>query len=477
MKSILRRLSLGAVGLLASTALSAPAAAEDYVIDNVTLIDGTGQPSQVGMSVGVDKGRITFVTPTSAAPSVPGRRIDATGRYLIPGLMDVHIHLKGARGGDGRRMVGVAPRNPSAPVPAEVTADAKAARDAGIQALASYLYSGVTTVYDAGNEPAHILGLREDERAGRIVAPRIFATGNIVTYPDSHGSSMALQIDDWTEDKPKLLKYLEEQKPDIVKLTLDEHGWGTRPLITLLPLDLMEQIIQEVNRHGIPTTAHTSSELRATQAIFAGIDSLAHPVIQGPITEEFARLMAAKKTPMATTLTIGEGYSRLVEHPEFLDQPLYQASYSAEEIAKLRTETLPAWKERGWTWWMKVMTPVAQENMRMIDAAGGIIAIATDQTLGPAVHREMELLQAAGVPAARIVTIATLNGARHLGKEKELGSIEPGKLADMVLLSADPTLDINNAKRIVWVMKDGKLVDEDRLPLAGGQRPLRRQER
>ena len=474
-KRIFRRLAACA-GVMALAA-AAPALAEDFVIDNVTLVDGTGQPKQAAMSVGVDDGRITFVTPTTAAPRVPGRHIDGAGKYLIPGLMDVHIHLKGARGGDGRRMVGVTPGNSAPPVAPEVSADARAAREAGMQALASFLYAGVTTVYDAGNVPQHILGLRADERAGKILSPRIFATGNLVTYPGSHGGSMAIEIDDWSEDKPKFLKYLEEQKPDIVKLTLDEHGWGTRPLISLLPLDLMQEIILEANRHGIRTTAHTSSELRATEAIFAGIDSLAHPVIQGPITEEFAKLMAAKKTPMATTLTIGEGYSRLVEHPEYLDQPLYQASYSAAEIQELRAKTLPAWKERGWTWWMKLMTPVAQENMRMIDAAGGIIAIATDQTLGPAVHREMELLQAAGVPAARIVTIATLNGAMHLGKEKELGSIEPGKLADMVLLSADPTADINNVKQIVWVMKAGQLVDEDKLPLAGGRRPLRRDQR
>ncbi|WP_129794540.1 amidohydrolase family protein [Sphingosinicella sp. CPCC 101087] len=459
-------------------ALAAPALAEDFVIENVTLVDGTGQPKQADMSIGVEDGRITFVTPTSAAPRVPGRRLDGTNHYLIPGLIDAHIHLKGARGGDGRRMVGVERNNPQAsPPPEQATADAATAHAAGLQALASFLYSGVTSVFDAGNVPEHILGLRAEERAGRILSPRIFATGNLVTYPGSHGGSMAIEIDDWSEDRPALLRYLEEQKPDVVKLTLDEHGWGTRPLITLLPLDLMQEIILEVNRHGIRTTAHTSSELRATEAIFAGIDSLAHPVIQGPITEEFAKLMAAKRTPMATTLTIGEGYSRLVEHPEYLDQPLYQASYSPAEIEELRTTTLPAWRERGWTWWMKVMTPVAQENMRMIDAAGGIIAIATDQTLGPAVHREMELLQAAGVPADRIITIATLNGARHLGKQDELGSIEPGKLADMVLLSADPTVDIDNAKQIVWVMKAGQLVDEDRLPLAGGRRPLRRDQR
>lgn len=470
---ILGYLVAGASALaIASTAL-----AEDFIIENVTLIDGTGQPNQASMSVGVEGGKITFVTPTAVAPNVSGRRLDGSGQYLMPGMMDVHIHLKGARGGDGSRMVGVDPRNPSAPIPREQRANARAAREAGLQALASYLYSGVTTVYDAGNVPEHILGLREEERAGKILSPRIFATGNIVTYPGSHGGRNAIAIDNWSEDKPALLKYLEEQKPDVVKLTLDEHGWGTRPLITLLPLDLMQQIITEVNRHGIRTTTHTSSELRATEAIFAGSDSLAHPVIQGPISEGFAKLMGAKKTPMATTLTIGEGYSRLVEQPEYLDQPLYQASYSQAEIEELRTTTLPAWRERGWTWWMKLMTPIAQENMRMIDAAGGVIAIATDQTLGPAVHREMELLQDAGVSAARIVTIATLNGAKHLGMDDVLGTIEPGKYADMVLLSADPTVDINNAKQIVWVMKNGALIDEDKLPLAGGKRPLRRQAR
>jgi len=239
----------------------------------------------------------------------------------------------------------------------------------------------------------------------------------------------------------------------------------------------MQEIILEVNRHGIRTTAHTSSELRATEAIFAGVDSLAHPVIQGPITDEFARLMGAKKVPMATTLTIGEGYSRLVEHPEYLDQPLYQAALTPAEIRQMRTETLPAWKARGWTWWMKLMTPIAQENLRKIHEAGGIIAIGTDQTIGPAVHREMELLQAVGIPAGDIVTIATLNGAKHLGKEKDMGSIEPGKIADMLLLNADPTADVNNMKQIYWVMKAGRLVDEDNLPLAGGSRPLRREQR
>lgn len=445
----MKRLVRGA--LFATAILLAPAAAlaETMVFDNVTLVDGTGRPPQPNMSVAIEDGHFTAVTPTAVAGSLKGRRIDARGRWLIPGLMDVHIHLGG-------------PYNPQKD------------HDQGVQALASFLYSGVTTIYDAGNDPKFILTLRAEERAGKILSPRILATGNLVTYPGSHGSGMAIEVDSWPQAKAALDKHIAEQKPDIVKLTLEEHGWGSRPMIPLLPLDLMQHIIHYYNAHGIRSTAHTSSELRATEAIYAGIDSLAHPVIQGPVSDDFVRLMAAKKTPMATTLTIGEGYSRLVEHPEYLDQPLYAASYSKAQIAELKTKTLAEWKARSWTWWMKLMTPIAQENLRKIDAAGGIIAIGTDQSIGPAVHREMELMQAAGVKPGEIIRMATLNSARHLGREADLGSIEPGKVADAVLLSADPTADINNAKAIVAVVKAGDLIDEDKLPMAGGPQKKRR---
>ena len=457
-------------------ALTAPARAEDIVIDNVTLVDGTSQPVQQAMSVGITAGRFTFVTPTAAAPKVPGRRIDGTGKFLVPGFIDVHIHLKGPANAHllAPDHADKLDEDELPPQASYTPAELKTGRELGIGALAGFLYSGVTTVYDAGNYPEFIMGLRAEERAGTILSPHILATGNIVTSPGGHGDGVALRIADWPSDRRKFLTYLREVKPDIVKLTLDEHGWGTRPMIPALPIDLMQDIITEANRHGIRTTAHTSSETRAMDAIYAGVDSLAHPVIQGPISHEFALLMGAKKTPMATTLTIGDGYSRLVEHPEYLDQPLYQASLSGKEIADLRSKTLPLWKERGWTWWMKLMTPIAQDNLKQIHAAGGVVAIATDQTIGPAVHREMELMQAVGIPAKDIITMATLNGARHLGREGDMGSVEPGKIADAVMLSADPTADINNAKAIWLVIKDGKLVDEDRLPLPGGKRPLRR---
>ena len=436
--------------------LAAAARADDVVIDHVTLIDGTHAP-QADMTVAIAGERIATVTPTALAHALTGRHIDARGKYLIPGLMDVHIHLRGAF-------------DPTAP------ADAKPGppnRQEGVAALASFLYAGVTTVVDVGNRPEHILPLRADERAGRILSPRIFATGNLITYPGSHGDRVALRISDFERDKPLLDEHIAQQQPDILKLTLEEEGWGSRPMIPLMPVELLSQIIRYYNLHGIRTTVHVSSELRSLEAIYAGSDTLAHPVIQGPVSDSFVRLMSAKKIPFASTLTIGDNYNRLVEHPEYLDQPLYVASFSATERARLKTQTRAEWQKRPWTAWMKVMNPIAQENVRKVHAAGGVAACGTDQSSGAATQRELELLAAAGIAPLDVIRIATYNGAVFLGKADQLGSIDTGKLADLVLLRADPTADIDNAKSIVFVMKGGRIIDESELPLAGGRQARR----
>src|ERR1700761_8359957 len=438
-----------AASLAMATGVATAAPADAYAIEHVTLIDGTGHAPQKDMTVEVEGDKVVAVTPSALARSPKGKVIDGHGKYLMPGLMDVHIHLHG--GVDNKT-------------------DTNESRTA---ALASFLYSGVTTVYDAGNQANVILPLRADERAGRIMAPRIFCTGNLITYPGSHGTGMAVNVQDFEKDKDKLDKQIAEQQPDMIKLTLEEEGWGARPMITLMPEQLLRDVIRYYNLHGIRTTIHVSSELRAEEAIFAGTDSLAHPVIQGPVSDSFVKLMAAKKTPFASTLTIGENYSRLAEHPEFLDQPLYVASFSAAEREKLKTTTHDECQKRPWTWWMKIMTPIAEENVRKIHAAGGTVACGTDQSSGAATQRELELLVASGISPLDVIRIATYNSAVFLGKADQLGSVDTGKLADLVLLSKDPTVDINNAKSIVFVMKNGQMIDESRLPLAGGQQKRR----
>jgi imidazolonepropionase-like amidohydrolase len=451
--------------LAASAALlltAGMASAEPIVIEHVTVIDGRGNPSQPDMTVVVDGQRIASVRPSAADGHPAGHHISGAGKYLMPGMMDVHIHLEG----------GFEPA-PKSKIPGHPDAATTVNRSVALGALASYLYAGVTTIYDAGNKPELILPLRAEERAGKILSPRIFATGNLVTYPGSHGAGIAVTIDSWPQGKAVLDKYLDEQQPDLMKVTYEEEGWGARPLIPILPVDLMQEIIKEANLHGVRTTIHVSSELRALEAIYAGTDTLAHPVIQGPVSDRFVKLMAAKKIPFATTLTIGENYGRLADHPEFLDQPLYVASFTTAERERMRTKVAAEYRARAWTGWMKVMTPIAMENVRKIDAAGGVAAAGTDQSTGAALHRELELLVASGIKPVEVIRIATYNGAVLLGKEADLGSVEPGKLADLVLLNADPTADIENTLAISFVMKDGQIVDETKLPLPGGPMPAR----
>ena len=458
--------SLTLICLFAAALALTPASAfaERWTFQHVTLIDGTGAPPRPDMTVVVDGDRFVEVTPSARAGAPSGRVIDGRGKYLIPGLIDIHIHLAG-----------------SVP-PAAAGGGPGVDREAGLQALASYLYCGVTTVLDVGNDPANILPLRADERAGRILAPHIFATGNLVTYPGSHGTAMAVNVTSWPEARAALEAQWATQRPDVQKITYDDEGWGARPLIPILPRDLLQHIIEFYNDHGVRTTVHISNESRAREAIYSGVDTLAHTPAQGPVTDAFVRLLAAKQLPTASTMTIGDNYGRLHDHADYLDQPFYVATMRPAQRAELKRiaaaggETAlrgsPEVYRRAWRMYWQTQTPILQDNLRRIAAAGGIVALGTDGTNGAAVHRELELLSQAGIPNLQVIRIATSNAARLLGRQEDMGSIAEGRIADAVLLDADPVADIDNAKKIALVMKAGAIIDESRLPLAGG--PQRR---
>ena len=221
--------------------------AETYTVEHVTLIDGRAHAPKSDMSVVVENGRFRSILPSRVAGPPRGQIINGRGKYLIPGLMDIHAHVSGwARGTRG-----------------EIVVDHKA----GEEALAAYLYCGVTTILDVGNQPQNIMALRADERAGRIQAPHIFATGNAVTYPGGHGADVSILVSSWPEAKAQLEAQFNAQRPDVQKIMYDEEGWGARAQIPILPLDLLRHIIEFYNDHGVRTTIHASNETRAREAI------------------------------------------------------------------------------------------------------------------------------------------------------------------------------------------------------------------
>jgi len=103
--------------------------------------------------------------------------------------------------------------------------------------------------------------------------------------------------------------------------------------------------------------------------------------------------------------------------------------------------------------------------VKRIHDAGGVLVLATDRALAPAASRELELVVESGIPPLAVLRIATLNGATFLGRERGLGSIETGKIADMVLLDADPSVDIRNVHKVARVWKAGVEIDRARLDL------------
>jgi imidazolonepropionase-like amidohydrolase len=410
----------------------------------------------VHTDIRIEDGQISEIGAGLAANGGPV--VDCEGRFAIPGMIDAHIHLRGSRH--------IGPTT-GEPVPSHEIADG-ADMNALISRLHSFLYSGVTALYDAGNDPAVILPLRQAERTSQIAAPRIFCTGSLLTCPGGHGSGggFATHVSSLPADTQVLADFLATE-PDVVKITYDEHNWGVRPLIPILTVETLRQIIQVCHASMRRVTVHVSNELRAREAVEAGADALAHPVIQSPVTDEFCWLLAAKRIPVVSTLAIGERYPRLADHPGYVDEGLYAECLSEAERDDLRTAESARQRENRWADWMRVMTPVAQENLRRLVAAGGTVVTGTDLSLGPEYHRELELLQEAGIGPWDVLCCATTNAADFLGRRGELGRIAEGHAADLVLLEADPAADVRNARAIWKVYKAGEPVDRAGLDLPG----------
>lgn len=433
------------------------------VLRDVTVVDVDARRTVPGRSVHVEGGRVTQVLDARedgvSGGDAGAEVLECGGRYLLPGLADVHVHLRatphaGPHSDPGRS----GPRR--APGIGEL-----------LPVLHGYLFCGVTSLFDAGNFGELMWPLRDGERAGEVLSPRIHCAGPFVTCTGGHGSEFAesVAVDAVPDDEPRLRAHL-RHRPDLVKITYDEHNWGIRPLIPVLGLEVLRGIIEIVHDEGLRATVHVSNELRARQAVDCGADALAHPVIQSPITDDFADRLAAAHLPVASTLAIGERYVRLADDPGFVDGEMYAHCVAREERERLRSVEHEAQRANRWADWMRVMTPVAQENVRRVVGAGGVVASGSDLSLGPDLLRELELLQDAGIEPWDVLACATTNAARYLGAEEDLGSVAPGKVADLVLVGRDPTTDVTRLADISMVMKGGQVVDRSALQLAG-ERP------
>jgi len=428
---------------LVAAAGPSPAAAR-YAIRDVTVIDGTGRPGVAHRTVLIDGERIVAV----GGPRLPvgkARVIDGRGRYLIPGMIDAHIHLRDV-GPDGARR----------------SMDPAAAR----ATLAGYLALGFTTVADLGNLPGTVQAMRD---ADPRYAARLLIAGRLFTAPGGKSADIGIPVT--TADPLMLKRHRAEERPDLIKLVEDGGGFGGQAVLPRLSVATMRAIIADAHRHGLRAVVHIAREEDARNAIAAGADGLAHPVWAEAESDRFVRLMARRRIPFATTLAVADQYGRLLQHPDYLDRPDYALVFSEAERARLRTQQRAQFARQPIAAWRERMMPVEMANIARIVRAGGVAALGTDLASGASAHREMQLLREAGLSPLQIIRIATLNAATFLGQERTLGSIAPGKVADLVLLDRDPAADIDATEDIAMVMHRGQVVDRARLPVSGKPGP------
>ncbi|MSO99303.1 MAG: hypothetical protein EXR11_13995 [Rhodospirillaceae bacterium] len=435
------------VAVVIAALLSSGDVRADILIKNVTLYDGTGAPSRAGVSVLVKGERIAAIS-TDKIAAGRARVIDGTGKYLIPGLMDSHIHLRGNQGG------------PPGP-------DGKPGfnRRSALTALDSYLYYGVTSVYDSGNDPAFIFPLRAEERAGKIISPHIFAAGGTISVPGGYGAgATSLKVTSWEQAKAELDRRFADEKPDMLKMIIDRMGIFANRTVPTLEAGMVKQILDYAHEKGYRVTVHAPTEFDQTIGMAGNMDAYAHPVTRSLVNAAHIKQLAERKIPVSTTLGAFSNIARIGDEPKMYDDPLYRAVATDEEIAQMHDQR-QGYMAAGLSGMFKGMVPYMKDNVRKMHDAGVILTSGTDNTLGARLQQELEILNQIGISPFDIIKIATLNGAIYVNRANDMGSVETSKIADLVLLRADPAADVKNFRAIDVVIKGGKQVDLTKLDL------------
>jgi imidazolonepropionase-like amidohydrolase len=225
---------------------------------------------------------------------------------------------------------------------------------------------------------------------------------------------------------------------------------------------------------GVRFAVHATELEVAKAALRAGADYLVHSVEDYEVDEEFIRLARERAVLYCPTLFVYDGYGLALSgrwQPTPAEKRLGDPQIVADlrELDRIPLQHIPSWVRRMMREGSHIKSPpMAQTNLRRVLDAGIAIVVGSDAgnigTLhGPGIFREMDMMQAAGMAPLEVLRAATVNGARALGMQHELGVIAPGRLADLVILDRDPLDDVGNLSSIYRIVKDGRVYDPERL--------------
>lgn len=391
--------------------------------------------------------------------------IDAKGKFIIPGLVDGHIHFFQS-GGLYTRPDGL---NLQHRVPYVV--ERKWIRENVDDVLTRYIRCGITSVIDFGG-PMWNFDVRKHADSSDA-APRVYVAGPLIASycPDVFKTEDPPIIRVTTIDSALKLVHIQAAAgTDFIKIwyvvTKETSAEDFFPVA--------KAVADEAHKLGLKCFIHATELKTAKKAIEAGCDVLAHNVKDAEVDEEFLRMAKKRNVILVPTMWVFESYNQVyakklkllpVEYqwgnPKVIGSLFDMYELSDNELGERQKKLL---SDTG----QVALKPWLFTNLKKMQDYGITIAAGTDAgnvgvIHGPSLFHEFEFMSRAGLSNYEILVDATLNGAKLLNKEKILGSVEPGKLADLVILNSNPLDKILNTSDIYLVMKNGILIKPDTL--------------
>jgi len=451
---MIRKSLVTAVLLALATACGAPsdngsgtdAGSDATVITGVRLIDGTGGPAIEDAVLVIEGDRFGVVGPASGVTIPEGAEtIDLTGRTIMPPLINVHGHVAWSLG-----------------------------LEAGLQhyteenvrrSLDQYATYGVLHVLSMGADEPLGLEMRNRQRAGEFGGARMYSAGRGFGveggYPPSQPGEGEVGLGPYRPADPEAaraaVRELAEQDVDLVKMWVDD-AFDT---IEKMAPEVYEAIIDEAHTAGLRAGAHLYELEDAHRLVDAGVDGIVHSVRDQPVDEALVQKMLEQGVFSISTLVREESLFTYAVGAPYLDDPFFTEHLSDDIVATLSSAEFQE-NQRATAdveLWQGALQ-MAQQNLKTLYDAGVKIGLGTDSGLptrfeGYFEHRELELMAEAGLTPAQIIEIATRSSAEILGIDTDYGTIESGKMAEFLVLAADPLDDISNTKTLEQVWQAG----------------------
>jgi imidazolonepropionase-like amidohydrolase len=384
-----------------------PIASGAVALVGATLVDGTGAAPIPDATVIVAGGKVVAAGPRATTEIPRGaRRVDVVGKTIMPGLWDMHTHVM---------------QMEWAPV---------------------YLAAGVTTVRDMGNNLYFVVPFRDAIASNRILGPRTLVAGLV----DGGGPNAFGAINATTPEEGRAVVH-----------RYHELGFEQMKLYDLVKPDVVGAIVAEAHELGMTVTGHVPRALGLMASVDSGMDHIAHLPIRGDTASDTVKAQIASLRKHGTVVDPTAAWGELLGHSTAEPvsnliagvvnlPPVLAQRINAMGVATIDTATAHARMRR------------TLGVLRALHDAGVPLVVGTDEGV-PAlsVYREVELYAKAGIPVIDALRSATAVSAKAMRLDRTLGTIEPGKIADLIVLDGNPLDAIENIERVRLVMKGGSL--------------------